>query len=260
MGSDPGGDTMRAGIIAAGWGTRLGGGPKALALVGGRPLIDHAIAGLIDAGADGFTCIVNEASTSVCEHVARAWPRLRADWIVRTTPSSMHSFLAVLERMASQGESACLVTTVDAVCRPGTTRGFARTAAALGADLALGVTTFVDDEKPLYAVPRGQLEAGTPFALAELSSRPGASPYVTAGLYWASAAILSERERALAAGYSALRQFLGAVVATGHPTWGVPVADVVDVDRPADLAMADRARAGWSTLDAACTGDRILKR
>jgi NDP-sugar pyrophosphorylase family protein len=251
---------MRAGIIAAGWGTRLGGGPKALALIGGRALIDLAIEGLIDAGADRVTCIVNEASAAVREHVERAWPRLSADWIVRTTPSSMHSFLLVVERLADQGESAFLVTTVDAVCRPGTAREFARTAAALGGDLALGVTTLVDDEKPLYAVPRGHAEPGRPFPVAELSSRSGASRFVTAGMYWVSAAILSERERATTARLSALRHFLGAVVAAGYPTWGVPVAEVVDVDRPADVATAERLVAGWSTLDARCTGDRILKR
>jgi NDP-sugar pyrophosphorylase family protein len=231
---------MKAGIIAAGWGTRLGGGPKALTRIGGRVLIDYVIEGLVDAGVTGMTCIVNEASGAVCEHVTRAWPSLEADWIVRTTPSSMHSFFAVLERLAGQGETGCLVTTVDSVCRPGTTREFARGAARLGAALALGVTSFVDDEKPLYAVPRGTAEPGRPFEVSALSSARGASPYVTAGFYWASPAILSERDDALKAGYTALRQFLGAVVSAGHSAWGIPLAPVVDVDRPEDVQAAAR--------------------
>jgi NDP-sugar pyrophosphorylase family protein len=233
---------MRAGVIAAGWGTRLGGGPKALTPVGDRTLIDRVLDGIVDAGADSVTIIVNEASAAVCEHVGRAWPGLAVDWIVRTTPTSMHSFLAVLERLGAGGGEGFLLTTVDSVCAAGTTREFVRQASALGAPLALGVTTAIDDEKPLYAVPR---EAGVsaatrdPFQLDALSSRD-ASPFVTAGFYWASPAILSERDRALQGGFTALRQFLGAVVEAGHPAWGVPLPPVVDVDRPQDVAAALR--------------------
>jgi NDP-sugar pyrophosphorylase family protein len=231
---------MRAGIIAAGWGTRLGGGPKALTPVGARALIDHVIEGLVDAGADRLTCIVNEASTAICEHVGRAWPALPVDWIVRTTPSSMHSFLAVLERLADERGSGCLVSTVDSVTRRGTMRDFARAAASLGAPLALGVTSLVDDEKPLYAVPRGRVEPGRPFELSAVSSARGASAYVTAGFYWASPALLAERDRALASGCSALREFLGAAIAAGYRAWGIPLPPVVDVDRPRDVAAAAR--------------------
>jgi NDP-sugar pyrophosphorylase family protein len=235
---------MNAGILAAGWGTRLGGGPKALTRIGARTLVDLALEGLLDAGAGRVTCIVNETSGAVCEHVARTWPGLPVDWIVRTTPSSMHSFLAVLERLASGTSDPCLLTTIDAVGRPGTLREFVHAAAGLGVPLALGVTDVIDDEKPLYAVPRqhdgGGAESADPFEIAELSSRSGASRFVTAGYYWVSPAVLSERDRAEAAGFTALRQFLGAVVEAGYPSWGVPLPPVVDVDRPEDVVAAAR--------------------
>lgn len=232
---------MRAGIIAAGWGRRLGGGPKALTRIGERTLIDLAIEGLLDAGAKGLTCIVNAESTAVCEHVRRTWPLLDVEWIVRTTPTSMHSFLLVLERLAAGGEAGCLLTTVDSVCRRGTTRAFARAASTLAAPLALGVTELVDDEKPLYAVPGAEpADRTAPFQVAHLSSEAGASRFVTAGFYWASPAILSERDAALSAGLSALREFLGRVVSAGYECWGVPLAAVIDVDRPADVAAAER--------------------
>jgi NDP-sugar pyrophosphorylase family protein len=211
-----------------------------LTRVGGRTLIDLVIEGLVDAGTDRITCIVNEQSRAVCEHVERAWPSLAMDWIVRTTPTSMHSFLAVLERLAEAGESQCLLTTVDSVCPRGTTREFARRAAELSAPLALGVTDVIDDEKPLYAVPAVEAVDSRPFQLARLSSDAGASRFVTAGFYWASTAILSEKEHALSSGFTALRQFLGRVVAAGYPCWGVPLASVVDVDRPQDVAVAER--------------------
>lgn len=231
---------MRAGILAAGWGRRLGGGPKALTRIGTRTLIDLVIEGLVDAGADGVTCIVNEQSTSVCRYVERTWPSVPFDWIVRTTPTSMHSFLAVLERLREAGESQCLMTTVDSVCPPGTTREFARKAAALSAPLVLGVTDVIDDEKPLYAVPHAAPDGRDAFRVAALSSEAGASRFVTAGFYWASPAILGEKAHALAANFTALRQFLGRVVAAGHACWGVPLASVLDVDRPQDVAAAER--------------------
>src|SRR6266700_2788600 len=92
---------MKAGIIAAGWGERLGQKiPKALTPVGGKALIDYTLDGLEAAGATRVTCIVNEAARAVPEYVAKSKRKLTMDWIVQTTPSSMHSFLIVLERLA----------------------------------------------------------------------------------------------------------------------------------------------------------------
>ena len=92
-----------AGIIAAGWGERLGQKiPKALTRVGGKALIDYTLDGFEAAGIQRVTCIVNEAARAVPEHVAKSGRKLEMDWIIRTTPSSMHSFLIVLERLASQ--------------------------------------------------------------------------------------------------------------------------------------------------------------
>jgi NDP-sugar pyrophosphorylase family protein len=257
---------MKAGILAAGWGRRLGCGPKALAKVAGRPLIDRVIEGLVDAGATEITCIVNEQGQAVCDHVERAWPAIRHHWIVRSTPTSMHSFLLVLEQLAVSGEAGYLLTTVDSVSPCGTTRAFARAASSLAVDLALGVTDVIDDEKPLYAVPRLPGDAGhaveregaraarirrvgaeavagapaSPFEVSALTSAASASRFVTAGLYWASPAILALKDASLDARFTALRQFLGQVVTTGHRCWAVPLPPVVDVDRPADVAAAER--------------------
>ena len=63
---------MKAGIIAAGWGRRLGSGPKALTRIGDRPLIDLVLEGLTSAGVDRVVCVVNEASTAVCDYVRGA--------------------------------------------------------------------------------------------------------------------------------------------------------------------------------------------
>jgi len=241
---------MRAGIIAAGWGSRLGGGPKALTEVGGHRLIDLVLSGLVEGGIDGVTCIINDASLAVRAHVEAAWPTLDVQWIVRTTPTSMHSFLAVLGELAKTQASPCLLTTVDSVCPPGAVAEFLRAANTLEADLGLGVTDLIEDEKPLYAVPARpvawpptpgeETRRPEPFPIARLSSDAGASPFVTSGFYWVSPLLLAHRDHALQAGFTALRQFLGCLLERGARTWGIPMPPIIDVDRPEDVAAAER--------------------
>jgi NDP-sugar pyrophosphorylase family protein len=241
---------MRAGIIAAGLGVRLGGGTKALTLVGGRTLIDHVLDGLEAAGAEQVTCIVNESSAHVAAHVAQSGRSLPIDWIVRSTPSSMHSFLAVLERLSGFGDPRYVISTVDAVCAQDTMVSFARRAAALpDADLVLGLTDVIDDEKPLYVdVERPDAAAGSmppvdvvpdAWRVRALGAEAADSRFVTAGLYAASARILFEKDAAVAAGFTALRQFLGHVVSRGYRVYGVPLAPVIDVDWPSDVKAAE---------------------
>src|SRR5437762_3587778 len=117
------------GIIAAGWGERLGQKqPKALTQVGGKVLIDYALDGLMAAGVSQVTCIVNEAAREVPRYVGRSHQGIAMDWIIQTTPSSMHSFLIVLERLVQQGNGPFLITTVDSVCAPGAYAQFVRDA------------------------------------------------------------------------------------------------------------------------------------
>src|SRR5665213_1537045 len=116
-----------AGIIAAGWGERLGQKiPKALTPVGGRVLLDYVLDGLQAAGVTHVTCIVNDAANAVPEYVKKSQRSLTFNWIVQTTPSSMHSFLIVLERLAQSGPGPFLMTTVDGVATPDTYRQFAQ--------------------------------------------------------------------------------------------------------------------------------------
>lgn len=248
---------MHAGIIAAGWGQRLGGGPKALVPVAGRALIDHVLDGLQAAGVDHVTCIVNEASKAVVGAVASRGRGLEFDWIVETTPSSMHSFLVVLERLSRSGEPWHLMTTVDAICPPETVRSFADRAARLpDADVVLALTDLVDDEKPLYAALKGPVSAHAlgpasdvqpeAFRIRALGADAAGSAHVTAGLYRVSPSILRERQVALDRGYGALRQFLGHLLASGYGVYGLPIPPAVDVDRPADVGTAERFLREWS--------------
>jgi len=260
-----------AGIIAAGWGERLGQKiPKALTQVNGKALIDYTLDGFETAGIQRVTCIVNETAKAVPEHVANSGRKLEIDWIIRTTPSSMHSFLIVLERLnsfasppsplpkgegrTSRGEAEFphfLITTVDSICPPDAYAEFVRSCDLFpAADVCLGLTSFVDDEKPLRVAMRG--EEGTGIIPARVKDNPDAfeimamttsgfsSEYVTAGFYRASSKILNEKEKVLAGKFTALRQYLAYLLKYGYRFFGVPLPAVIDVDRPQDIQTAEQ--------------------
>src|SRR4029077_8452371 len=89
-------------------------------------------------------------SKAVKDHVAsRTWP-FDVRWIVETTPSSMHSFLRVVETLAGDGNAGpFLVSTVDTVAAPGAFAFFADECRTSDADVTLAVAPPNDDDNPL---------------------------------------------------------------------------------------------------------------
>lgn len=239
------------GIIAAGWGDRLGKKqPKALTPVGGRALIDFTLDGLTAAGVSGITCIVNESARAVPEYVGGEKRALQMDWIVQTTPSSMHSFLIVLERLAQQDKGPFLMTTVDSVCTSKAYVQFVKDAQLFkDADIVLGLTNVIDDEKPLRVAMRGNENTGLmpekvmdnpdAFEIVAMTNIGFDSEFVTSGFYYVRPSILKEKEAALAGKYTALRQYLGHLLKFGYRIYGVPLPPIVDVDRPQDIKAAE---------------------
>jgi NDP-sugar pyrophosphorylase family protein len=229
--------TVRAGVIAAGRGVRIRSGsglPKPLVRVAGRPLIDHVLESIADADATDVCIIINEESIAVRDHVSSArWP-FAIDWIVESTPSSMHSFLRVLEALAEGGDTdRVLVSTVDTIAPRGTYRRFVADAAQLrDAAVALAVTRVTDDEKPLLV----RMEGSTMVALGDAA---GPSSYATAGYYLVSPTVLREADAARRDGLGALRAFFGRLLARGYAIAGVPVPPSIDVDRLSDVAAAE---------------------
>jgi len=241
-----------AGIIAAGWGERLGQKiPKALTPVGEKKLIDYVLDGLEASGITHVTCIVNDAAKAVPEYVAQSHRTLTMDWIIQTTPSSMHSFLLVLERLAQSGPGPFLMTTVDGVALPETYRQFADSFKLFpDADVLLGLTDVIDDEKPLRVAMKGAEETGLmpekiqdnphAFEIVALTSTGFDSEYVTSGFYGVNAGLLDIKQAALEQRFSALRQFLGYALKYGRRFYGVPLPPVIDVDRPEDIKAAEK--------------------
>ena len=111
------GATIRGGIIAAGEGSRLRQAgyavPKPLVPVAGMPLIGRIIDNFLAAGIRSLVIIFNEEGRE-CERWVRShYADLDIDIILKTTASSLESFLTVAERIkegpAPHFHGGCLV-------------------------------------------------------------------------------------------------------------------------------------------------------
>jgi NDP-sugar pyrophosphorylase family protein len=202
--------------------------------------------------------IVNEASLAVKDHVsAKSWP-FAIRWIVETTPSSMHSFLRVVEALAEAGDNGpYLISTVDTIAPSGAFAEFAAACRRTTADLTLAIAPPPDDEKPLLvgvrhlSDPSGMLDPQgsdtyltqnrvNALAVATIGKSAAGSPWATSGYYAVKASVLREADAARADGLTALRAFLERLLTRGYVVNAVPVAAGIDVDRPADIAAAEQ--------------------
>ena len=152
---------MKYAIIAAGEGSRLAeegiSVPKPLVKVAGQCLVDRLIRVFLANDAEEIVVVCNDLTPLVDEHLRMIerdgfeGRKIPLRHIVRTTPSSMHSFYEMSQFLK---DSPFVLTTVDTIFRD---EDFADYIAAFKASLAdgsadgvMGVTDYVDDEKPLY--------------------------------------------------------------------------------------------------------------
>ena len=221
---------LRGGIIAAGDGRRLRESgfslPKALVPVGGAPLIEWVIRNFLAVGITAPVIIVNENARACVDWVHTRFPALDAQFIVKTTRSSLESFHEVSQRLKG---GRALISTVDAWCRPADFVGFVDRGQRHPSEVSvLAATPFVADEAPLW------LTVDRAGRVQTLGGSSGT--LVTAGLYMLS-------EQALAASpppLRRLREFLAWLVRDdGYPLYAETIPTVVDVDDAADVALVE---------------------
>ena len=208
---------------------------KPLVKVGGLTLIERVLHSMAGAGTCEVAVIINEDSIPVRDHVTtNPWP-FRLRWIIESTPTSMHSFLRLVETLASDGDKGpFLLSTVDTVAEAQTYARFIAEARQFPtAAVALALTNPGTDEKPLLVrmAPDARIIA--------IGNAAGPSQYATAGIYAVRPSILSEANSARAEGIDSLITFLARLLDRGYPIAGIPIPTSIDVDRPADIATAE---------------------
>jgi NDP-sugar pyrophosphorylase family protein len=240
---------MTGGIIAAGEGSRLRQAgytvPKPLVPVAGTPLIERVIANFLAAGIKSLVIIFNEEGGPECERWIRSrFPDVDIEIVIKTTASSLESFFTVAERIKA---GPALISTVDAWCLPNDFKVFAEEAARRPVDATvLAVTPFVADERPLWALldKSGRVKS--------LGGDTGTM--VTAGMY-----LVPERVRRLSVPKSLtrLRDFLGWLVVSGEPVFGIPIEVVVDVDRGEDVPLAAALASAFQSNEADRSSEEV---
>lgn len=229
---------MNYAIIAAGEGSRLVQEgvklPKPLVNLNGRPMIGRLIDVFLQCRAESITVIVNEQMTEVREYLEGLSLPVPFRLVVKSTPSSMHSFWEVSRAFPSQAGKFCL-TTVDTIFRPDDFRRYIDAFEADSqADGYMAVTPWIDDEKPLYVETNGKLDI-----TAFLDSRREGVRYVSGGIYGLTAPALKVLDSCIANGVHRMRNYQRALVEAGLRLKAFPIDKIVDVDHAGDIEKAE---------------------
>lgn len=232
---------MNYAIIAAGEGSRLVSegvaAPKPLVDLDGRPMIGRLIDIFMQNNAESLSVIVNEQMTEVAEYLRSHSYPVPFNLVVKSTPSSMHSFWEV-SRDFKPGKF-CL-TTVDTIFRDDDFARYIKAFEALEGPRAgmMAVTPYIEDEKPLYV----EVDADNRITA---FSDTATSPLVSGGIYGlTSPSALDVLQRCFENGVSRMRNYQRALVAEGEQLQAFVIDKIVDVDHADDIARARAFIAG----------------
>ena len=223
-------------IIAAGEGSRLAQEgvkwPKPLVKLNGVALIDRLIDVFLRNNASSINIIVNEQMTEVQAHLKALRLPVPFHLLIKSTPSSMHSFYE-LSRIW-QGEEICL-TTVDTIFREEEFSGYIQTFRQEKAlDGLMAVTDYIDDEKPLYVQTNEQLDI-----VSFLDRSNGECRYISGGIYCLRKPAIGVLEKAIQAGMSRMRNYQRQLIAEGLQLKAYPFSKIIDVDHAEDIVKAE---------------------
>ncbi len=227
---------MNYAIIAAGEGSRLAqegvAKPKPLVELQGEPMIGRLINVMIRCNAESISIIVNEHMSEVRQYLESLELPIPLNLVVKTTPSSMHSFWH-LSKVIPEGKF-CL-TTVDTIFRE---QDFKAYIDAFEADKThdgmWAVTPFVDDEKPLWVDVDDEMSI-TAFR----DKRWDGAKYVSGGIYAMTDKAFEVLDQCIEQGISRMRNFQRALVDAGHHLQAYSIDKIVDVDHADDIATAE---------------------
>lgn len=225
---------MTFAILAAGEGSRLAQEgvelPKPLVKIQGEAMIDRLIRIFHACGADSIYIITNNLTPLTQEHLRqmqKADPLLHL--LVKTTPSSMHSFYELRQVM---GNGKFCLTTVDTIFREEEFRRYIQAWQTSADDGMMAVTDFIDDEKPLYIATDAE-KTITGF----LDQEP--QRYISGGIYGLDERSFPVIDKCISEGQSRMRNFQRQLVRDGLRLKAYPFSKILDVDHASDIEKAE---------------------
>ena len=226
---------MRFGIISAGKGNRLVaegyGQPKPLVPVNGVPMIERLARIMMRCGADRIAVIVNADNRETVEFVTRLSSELPIDLTVKSTPSPMHSLMELAPYL---GNDRFCVTTVDTVFSENLFHTMMDEFVRTPYDGMMGVTSLIDDEKPLYVDVDGEM------MIQGFLDEMADSRFVSAGIYALKASAFDILKECLDSGQTRMRYFQRRLLKSGLRLKAFDMGQVVDVDHVGDVAKAQQ--------------------
>src|SRR2546430_11844088 len=224
-------------ILAGGEGTRLAAGgiavPKPLVEVAGRPQLLRLLETLDAVGGEPLTWGIGADLPAVAALLDAR--RFRAPFRVMPcrTPSSLHTLVEALPGVPPGPVFCSMVDTVMRWRDWGEVYRQTEARLAEGADAVLAVTSFVDDESPVYV---GRHAGGF---VRLISDEPVAPVCVTGGVYGLGVEARHAVAGAVGRGLERMRGVLQAFVAGGARVATVDVARIIHNHRPSDLPRAN---------------------
>jgi len=226
---------MNFGIIAAGEGSRLKREDvdvsKPLLKVNGIPLIERLFKIAEENNFDSINCIINEECADVHNYINNRQFKIPFNLIIKSTPSSLHSFYALASLL--KGKPFCL-TTVDSVFNENEFKIFLEDAKKEKIfDGLLAVTDFIDDEKPLC------IESDLNMKILSFFDDADDHKYATGGIYFFRTNVFAVMEESVNNNVMRLRNFLKQLLINNYQLKAYPFSKMIDVDHIKDLSAAE---------------------
>ena len=251
---------MKFAIIAAGDGSRLAQEgvtePKPLVKVRGERLIDRLIRIFMGNNATEIVVICNEQMSDVASHLKMIQDEglngvhVPLRFVIKSTPSSMHSFYELRHFLRDE---PFILTTVDTIFDESEFHDYVlsfQDKIAQGTDALMGLTDYIDDEKPLYVGVDNVMRINGYYDTPQADSR-----FISAGIYGLTASSLDILEACIEKGESRMRNFQRALVAANLRIEAFPLTKVFDIDHIEDIRKADE---GVKNLSSCCKGETLL--
>ena len=241
---------MRYAIIAAGEGSRLAqegiDAPKPLVKVNGEHLIDRLLRIFMENDAEEIVVICNDLTPYVSSHLARIQNEglygrpIPLRFIVKSTPSSMHSFYELSKNF--EVLSPFVLTTVDTIFREeefGNYISAFKQVLAEGGDGMMGVTDFIDDEKPLYVETEADTVDNPYPRITNFLDTCDHPHYISGGIYGLTPRAINTLNACIDRGESRMRNFQRALIRDGLQLRAYCFSKVLDIDHATDIQKAE---------------------
>ncbi len=232
--------SIKYGLIAAGQGSRLVAEgitvPKPLVKVAGEPLIGRLLRLFCENEAESISVIINEEMPQVFDYLKNISLPVPLHLVVKSTPDSFQSFCALQPFLQDDATKICL-TTVDPIFKADEFAAYVHQFMNNShVDALMGVTDYIDDEKPLYV----RTTPGDLHITGYANEAYDGCRYISGGIYCMNQRALALLPAARQNGVKRMRGFQQYMVDAGLQLEAWPFSKVIDIDHAGDIEKAQQ--------------------